>query len=247
MDHPAIIHHRHIVAHRARHVEILFDQQDRRPARLLFQNAGNQIVDHRGSETLGRLVDDHQPPLLHDGARHGQHLFLPAGHQPGTVMPFGFQDREEAEHIFQPGLIESRRGGGEAHVFGNGELRENSHRLRHIGNAAPGDLRRLLACDLRAVEADGAGARLPQPHDAAQRGGFAGAVAAKQHRHPPPAHGQIHTMQNVIGADIRHHARKVQQRVIHALPPFDEYRDRLPAPPATPPPRRVCHRRPACR
>jgi hypothetical protein len=86
----------------AGHHEVLLDEQDRGLLRLQLAEGADQVLDDRRRQALARLVDEDQRPRLADGARHRQHLLLPARELARRVQPELLQRREEAEDPVQP-------------------------------------------------------------------------------------------------------------------------------------------------
>src|SRR6185295_3440789 len=94
---PAVVHHRHRIAERTRHVEVLLHQQDRGALALQLVERGDQVADDRWRQAFARFVDQQQRARLDDGARHRQHLLLAAAQLAGRVEPELLQRREQAE------------------------------------------------------------------------------------------------------------------------------------------------------
>ena len=192
-------------------VEILLHEQDRF-ARLLqrLERLDHVAHDHR-REALRRLVDEEQAARLRDRAGDGEHLLLAAGQMAGRQAPEPLQGRKQREDPVEPRAVDRARPGGEHHVLADGQVAEDGHGFRHVGDAAPRDVGRRAARDVLALEQDAAARCLPEAHDGAQRRRLAGAVAPEQHGDAAPRHGEVHALQDVIGADMGVHAFEAQK------------------------------------
>src|SRR5512133_2822911 len=221
MHDAAIIHHRHPVAKLAREVEVLLHQQDGGVGLLEFAEGRDHVLDDGRRETLARLVDQQQLARLDDGARHRQHLLLPAREQSRRMLPELLDRRKQAENPVEALRVDlfgaPRAARREQHVLAHREVGEDAHVLRHVGDAALGDFRRGPRRNVLAVEPASAWRGPPQSHDAAQRGGLAGAVAAEQHGKFAVRDLEIDAVQDVIGADVGVHAFEAQQRFAHGF------------------------------
>ena len=165
-------------------MEILFDQQDRlarsfraRKASIMLRTitgarplVGSSTSSSRRGSAMARAIASicFWPPER-----------LPAGR---------FQKRLSAGK--RP-KIQSRRSAStgplraaSSDVLAHREIGEDAHGFRHVGDAGARDVGRGQLGDVAAVENDAARGGLPQAHDGAQGRGFAGAVAAEQHRQP---------------------------------------------------------------
>ncbi len=80
----------------------------------------------------------------------------------------------------------------EAHVLGERQVREHGRYLKRADHPAPGDLRRRLAGDVRAIEGDGAGRGFEELGQQVEAGGLARAVGADQRMDGTAAHRQVH-------------------------------------------------------
>src|SRR5579875_1033963 len=83
-------------------------------------------------------------------------------------------------------------------VLLDGERGEDAASLGDERQPAPGDLERLLACELFPVQADDAGTRPEQPHDGVGQGGLAHPVAAEQHGAGAVIDPQADALQDVV-------------------------------------------------
>ena len=219
MHHAATVHHRHLVAQLPCEVEVLLHQQDGGVRALELAEGHDHVLDDGRRQALAGLVDEQQLAGLDDGPGHRQHLLLATGQEARRVLPEPLHGREQAEDPLQtlgvhvldaPGAP-----GGEDKVLGHGEVREDAHVLRHIGDAGLGDLRRGLGSNVSALEVDGALGGLPEAHDGAQGGGLAGAVAAQQHGELALGHLQVHAVEDVVGANVGVDALELQQGFAH--------------------------------
>src|SRR5206468_9571895 len=69
VDDPAALHDGEMIAELAGEVEILLDQHDRDPAEVAqVGNGAADVLDDRGLNAFGRLVEQQEPRLHHHGA-----------------------------------------------------------------------------------------------------------------------------------------------------------------------------------
>src|SRR3546814_11161924 len=97
-----------------------------------------------------------------------------------------------------PTLVRSGRGVNQslAHL----EIGENLPAVRHEADAYLGDAVAGQAADVAAAETDGALRGRSQPHDRADRGGLAHAVAAHERDHLAGIDGKAHAEQHLAAA-----------------------------------------------
>src|SRR4051794_15883936 len=137
---PAPIHDGEPIAEVARELEILLDQQDRHlalPAQVV--DGAADVLDDRGLDTLGRLVEHQELRAGHERAADGELLLLAARQVAASAMQHVLQHGKKVEHlggdVAVPALEEREAG---LQVLLDGEERENLAPLRHEGDAEPG-------------------------------------------------------------------------------------------------------------
>ena len=127
-------------------MEILLGEQQRKsPGFELDDRVRHLLDDHRG-DALGRLVEQHEQRIAHQGARHGEHLLLAAAHLAAEVVAPVGEVREQGEQFFR-GPLRRRRAVRErarllpAHVevLEHREVGKNAAIFRRVAEAEPGD------------------------------------------------------------------------------------------------------------
>ena len=98
--HRAAVHHRKIVAELAGKVEILFDQHDRDVAEVAqIGDGAADVLDDRGLDALGRLVEQQQFRPHHQRAADRELLLLAAGEIAAAAAEHRLQHRKQREHV----------------------------------------------------------------------------------------------------------------------------------------------------
>ena len=143
-------------------------------------------------------------------------MLLSARQSSRARQPKLLQRGEEAENPIESRVVERRIAGGKHEILAHREVGEHGHALRHVGETGTRNVGRCIYLDAAAGEADRTGGGAPQSHNRAQRRRLASAVAAEQHRRLTFGHGEVDTLQNVVAADMRVHARESEQRA-HAV------------------------------
>src|SRR5262249_9763661 len=99
-------------------VHVLLGKQDGEAVALEPADLILEMVDHEGSQALGRLVEEEQVRIAHEGARDGEHLLLASGEEAALPVDQLAQLGEEIEYA-----VEGPRGaavaapGGHVEVF----------------------------------------------------------------------------------------------------------------------------------
>ncbi len=175
----AVDHHADAVGDRHRHAEVLLDQEDGNPAfgGKRAQRLGDLVDDHR-RQAFGRLVHDEQLGPQQESAPDREHLLL-AARKLGAAV--GAPLRQAREHRIDAVDLALARC-DQAQRLVDRERRPDAAALRHVGDAAPGDLVRCAAEDLLA----------DQPHAAAGRHQAGDGVAERRLAHAVAADDAEH-------------------------------------------------------
>src|SRR5712675_644578 len=98
--HRAPVHDRKIVAELTGKVEILFDQHDRDVAEVAqVRDRAADVLDDRGLNALGRLVQQQQPGPHHQRPPDRQLLLLAAGEIAAAAAEHRLQHRKQRKHF----------------------------------------------------------------------------------------------------------------------------------------------------
>ena len=104
-DDLAALHHQVLVGERAREVVVLLDQQDRHLAgRGERADGALDLLDDRGLDALGGLVEDQQARLHRQRAADGELLLLPAREVAAAPAEHLPQHREHLEDALRNAL-----------------------------------------------------------------------------------------------------------------------------------------------
>ena len=174
--------HDHAVADRLHIREHVRRQQDRL---AVVVRECCQPAEHRPPfdriEAVGRLVEDHQPWVVHD--RRGEGHLLPHAHRERLHGPISFLTRvAPVEHFV--GAAERLRGGQPAepgrvaHRFHRRQPRHRAFVLRHHADEPPHHVR--FAGGIVALHQHPPGREPHQPEDRADQRALAGAVGADE-------------------------------------------------------------------
>src|SRR5215218_10236765 len=176
----AAIHDEDPVGELLREIEILLDQDDGHLAALAqIGDGAADVLDDRGLDAFGRLVEDEELRAHDERAADGELLLLAAREVAAAPAQHLGKHREEREHVVRngvPGPRQRRKAG--AQVLLDREQRKNLAALRHERDAPPralegGERRHVLA-----VPEDAAAGRALLTDDRAHQRGLADAVAA---------------------------------------------------------------------
>src|SRR5215213_11203199 len=184
LDDLAALHHDEAVGQVTRELEILLDQDDRETA--LVPQVGDRpadVLDDRGLDAFGRLVEEEEARLHHQRACDCELLLLPTGQVAAAAAEHGFQDGEQLEDLVrQAALAPRQQGEPRFEVLLNGEKREDLAALRDIGNSERRPLIRLQARQAAPIEADRSAGDRMVAHDGAQQRGLADSVSPEHAR-----------------------------------------------------------------
>src|SRR3954465_7031456 len=98
--HRAPIHDSEIVAELAGKVEILFDQHDGDVAEVTqIRDGAADVLDDRGLDAFGRLVEQQQSRAHHQRAADGELLLLAAGEIAAAAAEHALQYRKQRKHV----------------------------------------------------------------------------------------------------------------------------------------------------
>ena len=140
------------------------------------------LLHQQRRKTHGGLVQHQHGGVAHQGAAHGQHLLLAAGHGTGQLLPALFQAGEQLKDFF---FVGADGGGGlriAAHiqVLLHGHVQEHMAAFRHMGQALLHDLVRADALDALALVQHITRFGVQQAGDGLQGGGFSCTVGTDQ-------------------------------------------------------------------
>ena len=154
---------------------VLLDHQDGDAGGVDLGHLLEHGLDEHGGEAGGRLVQQQDAGLGHQGAGHGHHLALAAGHGAHELLAPLAQPRKQAQQLLDPrGDLGARPAhGAELEILDHGHVLEDVLALGHIAQPQPHDLMGPPAGDLRAAQQHPALARRDQADDGFHQGGFA--------------------------------------------------------------------------
>src|SRR3954470_20008205 len=135
--HRAAIHHRKTVAELAGKVEILFDQHDGDVAEIAqVGDRAADVLDDRGLDALGRLVEQQQLWPHHQRPADRELLLLAAGQIATAPAEHGLQHRKQREHVIRnvPVLALERAEAG-LEILLDRQQRKDLAALRHEADA----------------------------------------------------------------------------------------------------------------
>ena len=153
--HRAAVHDREIVAELAGKVEILLDQHDRHVAEAAqIGDGAADVLDDRGLDAFGRLVEQQQLRPHHQRAADRQLLLLAAGEVAAAPAQHRVQHRKQREHVVgDVAVVALERPEAGLEIFLHRQQRKDLAALRHEADAAPRALVGLEAGDVVALEA----------------------------------------------------------------------------------------------
>src|SRR5437588_6365462 len=137
--HRAPVHDREIVAELAGKVEILFDQHDRQIAEAAqIGNRAADILDDRGLDAFGRLVEQQQFRPHHQRAADRQLLLLAAGEIAAAPAQHRIQHRKQREYVVgNVAVLALERAEAGLEIFLHRQQRKDLAALRHEDDAGP--------------------------------------------------------------------------------------------------------------
>ena len=149
----AVHHDRDMIGNGGRNADVLLDDEDRD---ILFVREANEKIanlcdDHRG-KPLGRLVHDEKARIAEKRPSDRQHLLLAARKLAAAVAaPLGKARKGRIDALDRPGALDAR---AETQRLVDRKARPKAASLGHEADAGAGDLMRLDADKLAALEAD---------------------------------------------------------------------------------------------
>ena len=195
----AALHHQNAVGQEAQELEVLLHQQDGQAAlRAQPQERLLDLVDDRGLDALGRLVEEQEPGIAHQPARQRQQLLLAARQRAPLAAEQGLEARKVGEHA----LERVRLAGiavvvpGQPQVLGDRQLREDAAALGDVAEPAQRPVVRLEPGDVLVGERDMAAAGGQEAHDGLQKRRLAHAVVAEDADDLVIPDGQIDAVQD---------------------------------------------------
>ena len=188
--------------------QLLLDQQHRNPPLLQLSQVLTHQFDDLGRQAFGRLVDDDEIGIAHQGAAQGQHLLLAARQHAGFGVLALLQAREHGVHVVKaPAAALARTLLPQQQVLLHRQGRKDVAAFRHVAQPQVGDLERLAAEQRVLLEAHRA-LCLHHPHDGLGGGRAARAIAPQQRHDFAGLDVELHAMQHmalaVIGVKVAH-------------------------------------------
>src|SRR5262249_10149965 len=178
--HAALLDDQHAIRQAANEIEVLLDQHDGEPALALEREQdARDLLDDRGLDAFGRLVEQDELGLHAQAARQRQDLLLAARQHAARSAEDRLQSRQRSEDVVQHVIAEARAGGRHAHVVEYRQAGEDLATLRHVAEAQSGAAIRRRLRDLAAGEADPAGGGGQLADDGSEQGRLAHAVVAQ--------------------------------------------------------------------
>ena len=188
---PAPLQHQDPIRELGDEVEVLLHQQDRQAPGVpeLRQRPGH-VLDDRGLDPLGGLVEEKESGVAHQAARQRQELLLAAGERVALAAEQGLepgevrQQRRERRPFVVPVVVLP----SELQVLPHRQPREDPPALGHVSHPQPRALVRGQAGDLAPVVPHGPGAGGQEAHQGLQERGLPHAVVAEDAHHLAFAH-----------------------------------------------------------
>ena len=151
---PAGHHHQLPIGHPYGGAKVLLDDEHGDPFGNESVDDVDQGVDDGGRKPLGRLVHDHQRTVQQQRPTHGEHLLLASRQLAAAIAASLGEPGEHVVDRFDRPALAARAFGEHRQVLVDGQRWEQPTTLRHVRDAAPGDLLRDLVLDSLAVEND---------------------------------------------------------------------------------------------
>ena len=227
----AIDHDGDILGHRARHADVLLDDQHRHLAVLgKLDEHLLHLRDDERREPFGGLVHHQQTRIGEQRARDRKHLLLAAGKlSASVVLALGEARERVVDALHRPGALACAW--RHLQVLVDRERAPQAAALRHVTDAEPRDLRRIEPRQLVIVgETDRSARRAHQAHDGLAQRGLAHAVAADD-RENPGMDRELDALQRMGMAVIDIQAANLQQRgnIARGGVSHDRLQDKAPA------------------
>src|SRR4051812_23434527 len=177
----AALHDEILIGERAREIVVLLDQQDRHVA-VRRQRADRplDVLDDRGLDTLGRLVQDQQLRRRRERASDRELLLLPAREVAASPAQHLLQHRKHLEDARRNGRATRLRREAHLQVLLNRQAREDFTSLRYIADAGLYPLIRFAVRNCSGLKNFFARARRNEPHQRFEKRAFAPAFSPKR-------------------------------------------------------------------
>ena len=139
------------------------------------------LLNDIGLDALGRLIQNQQLGVEHQGAADGQLLLLPARQVAAPPAQHLFQDRKEVKHHIRdrPPPVTPRRQ-ADAQVFLNRQLGKDLAPLGHVTDTQPRPQLGRATRQLQVLKPQAARGGRQDAHDGLQQGGLAHPVTSHQ-------------------------------------------------------------------
>src|SRR3989454_1482074 len=163
------------------------------------------MVDDERGQALGRLVEEQELRVPHEGTRDGEHLLLAAGEKTALPVAEPAERREQLEYALGGEAARPRPSRGDVQVLPDREVAEDSTILRHEPDAKRGHAKGGRARDVAPLPHDATARRWREPHDRPHGRGLADAVPAEQAdalaRRDAERHAEQHARETVRRVD----------------------------------------------
>ena len=209
---PAVLHHVRVVGEAEGDGRVLLGEEHGHA--LLVVQAAHDLEDllhEHGGEAHGRLVQEHELGVGHEGPPDGHHLLLASGDVARPDSAPLAEAREVLVHPLEIPLerVSVTRVGARQEVLLHGQVLEDVPAFHHLHDAAPDDLRRVFSLDGLPEKLDAALAhvsplRPQQSRDGLEGGALAGPVGPEEGDDASLGDGERHPLQHEDDVIIDH-------------------------------------------
>src|SRR6266571_1868246 len=181
---------------RAGEIQILLDEDHRHPESGVDpEELLEDLVDDRGLDTLGRLVEQQELRVAHERASDGEDLLLAPREATASLPETLAQPREDPQQLLEARFV-SPPESPHPEIFAHGEPGKDLTPLGNVPEAEPGAPVGRQVGDVAAPPADAPLATAEEAHERAQQGRLSYAIPSDDHDalgHPDP---ERHAVQN---------------------------------------------------
>ena len=195
----APLQHQHAVGELGDEVEVLLHQQDRQPPGFLEPGEDpRHLVDDRGLDALGGLVEQEKLGARRQAARERQKLLLAAREHLALPVEERLEPREVGQQRIErrPLVTVAVVRSGEVEVLAHRQPRKDPPALGHVADAETRAFVRGQAGDVGPVVAHRSGGCGQEAHQGLQQRGLPHAVVAEDAHHLPFADVEIDAVQD---------------------------------------------------
>src|SRR3989442_355805 len=178
--HATLVHDVETIADLAREFQVLLHDEDRASTLLLDpREDGRDLLDDRGLDALGRLVQQEQRRVGHQGSRDGELLLLAAAEVAPPLVQHHGQGREQRKDVVDRFPARRLPPRAQHEVLADREPGEDLAALRDVADPQARALVRWTPRDVTILPRDAAASRRQEADDRLEQRGFP---------HPVPAH-----------------------------------------------------------